>query len=511
MAPKRSSLEVDRRLVQSSSDEQSMNDTPRLKRRRREDPTTRTLSPSRVEWARRRLPCLFRELEGRQGGLTCSPSSSTNCGYGAKPTVTVGLKSACVEYVRAMLLEIIRDGEVIESERKMMLWSMIMLAQLWDKSPNLRIAVPSCPQAINRYMETQGPTIMNFMQTVQDTKSGVRENIFEARGRVRGRAWVEGLSSASAPEDALGSALAGATRQGFGWFLRLAGNGDLVQEATAEELMIAVEPPEDFDVYEHFGWLVGACLDSLGPLAPEGYQFKPRVLDFYKLFSAKRYVDINFLMMGLRFFCASFLYTYLKRIPTFVAGALYVRVFICSFDENIWVIGRVVRGLSLLAERTTDWDRNNVWVGCPEDGSPSALQLIPDTAADIVALCTSFVGLCFISSLSAAISFSYGTCRLKSHFALAVACPVGLLGGCAARLVDWGAEGLFERTAQLTVEIALRPLLRTLVNYFFAVVLAKFLYRTLETTDELVQPKLLLMSLKLGAQARTAMTPSWDS
>jgi len=522
---KRGPVEVDRRLFQSSSDEQSMIDNPRLKRQRKEDaPAASTMSvppyavsstftraplpePKAVEWTRRRMPCLF-----RAGHCTSSSSSSASSGSPARPTVTVGLKSVCVEYVRAMLLEIIRDGEVIESERKMMLWSMIMLAQVWDKCPNLRIPVPSCPQALNRYMETQGQTIMNFMETVQDTKSeGVRENIFAARSRLRGRAWVEGLSGASAPEDALGSALAGATRQGFGWFLWLAGNEDLVQQATAEELMIAVEPPEDLDVYERFGWLGGACLDSLGPLVPEGYQFKARALDFYNLYSAKRYLDVSFLLLGLRFFFASFLYTYLKRVPAFVAGALYVRVFICSFDENVWVFGRLVKGLSLLAEKTTDWDRENVWVGCPEDGSPSAIQLLPDGLADVVAYCTSFVGLCFISSLMAAFSVTYGTCRLKSHFALAAAWPVGLLGGFAAWLVDWGGQGLFEHTLQRVVEYALQPMLRTVCNYFFAVVLAKFLYRTLDTADELVQPKLLLMSLKLGAQARAAMTPTKGS
>eukprot|EP00415_Alexandrium_ostenfeldii_P002487 UN2487 len=57
---------------------------------------------------------------------------------------------------------------------------------------------------------------------------------------------------------------------------------------------------------------------------------------------------------------------------------------------------------------------------------------------------------------------------------------------------------------QEAVRISVLPLVRAVLNYMFAVVLAKLLIRCLEIADEVVQPKLVLMSLKLGARMRPA-------
>mmetsp|Transcript_29273 Transcript_29273/g.92355 ORF Transcript_29273/g.92355 Transcript_29273/m.92355 type:complete len:544 (-) Transcript_29273:100-1731(-) len=421
------------------------------------------------------------------------------------PTALPALKNVSVEYVRSMLFEVIRDGEVSDSERKMMLWSIIILAQVRDKCPDIRIAVPSCPQALGRYMATQGGVIGELMDAVQGgPDEGVRESVFAERSP-RSRAWVGSLEAeAGAPEGSAERAVASAAERGLGWLMHLTGTGELEQQVTAEELLLAFEPPQEVDLCARHGPVLGACLGSLGPIVPEAYMFRARAADFYRLCCSRERIDRDLLLLALRFFLAAFLYAQVKKVPTFIVGALYVRVFICTFDEHTWVLGWPVQILRLLAEKATDWDKNDEWVGCPDDGSPSAIQWLPDRMATMVSSCLTVATAFFLAAWLLFFQHAYILWRLKSSLALILAVPVGWVAAAVAVFIDWALFGALASLLSEAVSLVFQPVARAVLNYTFAVVLAKLLVRVVDIADEVVQPKLVLMSLKLGSRTRAA-------
>lgn len=467
------------------------------------------VAPAAKAQAQRPAPCsrrmssrIFRSEEPAEH----LPAAGAGSGAArSSPTAQPSIRNASVEYVRSMMFEAIRDGEISDSERKMILWSIIVLAQVRDRCGDVRIPVPSSQQALGRYLETQAGVIDNLMQAVQGRPDeGVRESIFAERSP-RKPAWVNGLDSeAGAPEGLAERAVASAAERGLGWLVHFAGTGELVQQVTAEELMLACEPPQEVDLCASHGLLLGALLGSLGPIVPEGYMFQARAVDFYRLCNSGRAVEWDLLQLALNFFLCAFLYAQLKKIPTFVVGALYLRVFICTFDENTWLLGRLVQVLRLVAQKLADWDKNDEWVGCPEDGTPSAIQWLPDGLAILM---SSYLTLTVVSALFAgtlAFGYAYAVCRLRSRIALTLAVLAGLAAASVAEPVDHALDGMLGRLAWQAVQQLFLPVARGVLNYTFAVVLAKLLIRVLAIADEVVQPKLVLMSLKLGARARAA-------
>lgn len=433
------------------------------------------------------------------------PLQSANAATGTmRPTAQPALKNVSVEYIRSMLFEMIRDGEVSDSERKMMLWSIIVLAQVRDKCGDTKIAVPSCPEALSRYLVTQAGAIGQLMSAVQGgADEGVRECIFAERSPTR-RAWVGGLDAeGGTPEGAAERVVASAAERGLGWLMHMAGTQELVQQATPAELMLACEPPRELDLCARHGRLVGACLGSLGPIVPASYMFRERAADFYRLWSGGAKVDLDLLLLGLRFFLAAFVYAQLKKVPAFLVGALYVRVFICTFDERMWVLGRLVQLLRLMAEKATDWDRNDEWVGCPEGGVPSAIQLLPDSLAELLSSHLTLTVAAGVIPCILVFQHAYTSWRLRSEFALAVALPVAWVIASIFESADSALSGLLGWLVSQAVQLIFHPVARAVLNYTFAVVLAKLLIRVMDIADEVVQPKLVLMSLKLGARARS--------
>merc|ERR1719464_1289209 len=108
----------------------------------------------------------------------------------------------------------------------MMLWAVIVLAQVRGKCGQTRIPIPSGPQGMGRYLETQGNVIREFMATVH--AAGVKDNIFQ-QASTPSRSWF--LSEENATTNSIfWRTFASWTNFLFGRAARFIANDDLVQQ-----------------------------------------------------------------------------------------------------------------------------------------------------------------------------------------------------------------------------------------------------------------------------------------
>eukprot|EP00931_Biecheleriopsis_adriatica_P004495 TRINITY_DN106153_c0_g1_i1.p1 TRINITY_DN106153_c0_g1~~TRINITY_DN106153_c0_g1_i1.p1 ORF type:complete len:495 (-),score=94.42 TRINITY_DN106153_c0_g1_i1:48-1532(-) len=453
-------------------------------------------------------PDLSSTLGNDQGTSSRGPSHVSGGSSGSAPPVPqqtgtsastsrFALKTISVDYVRTMMLEIMRDGEVSDSEQKMMLWAIIILGQVHQhKDLALKqITIPENPEEVPAYLKDQ-KTLHEFMEEVQ---KGVPKNIFV---KPKKRSPISRGSSS------------GTLSQGSGWCIDLMAKlvdrivsaivtADLLQKATHEELLAACEQPVELDLAKTLGWMPAQILHALRPLIPGGYMFQARLTDFYCLCRDSGKLNLEVLSVGFRFFSACLLYVYLKKALEFFIALLYLRFALC-FGQGVPLLGRVVMLLNWLVEMFTDWDHNNYWLGCPEQqGSTSVIQLLPDSVADLIVML-----LCDAAYFAACSCFAmvfwilYYRCRFKGWWVL----PLCLLPSAAAAAwvtqVDQDtAEVLREAAKNASVHIV-EPVFKAILNSLFTVLLAGLLCNLLEISDEIVQPKLLLLSLKLGTRVR---------
>merc|ERR1712151_285743 len=112
---------------------------------------------------------------------------------------------------------------------------------------------------------------------------------------------------------------------------------------------------------------------------------------------------------------------------------------------------------------------------------------------EVLASCSSFVVIFYLT---------YAKWQLKTGWALVL----GLLASIAIAVCSMKIDDIFEGNlndlAELLSNQVLLPLVKGVLNYLSTLLLASFLRESAEIADEFVQPKLLLMSLKLGAKSR---------
>lgn len=392
------------------------------------------------------------------------------------PTSCPKFKDASVRYVRGMLFETMRDGELSSSERKMIFWAVILLAQSFERAyddAGRDLKVPM-PRNIKRYLGTQRDTIMNFLTVVHQR---LREDAFETPETTV--QWVLNMSH-DTPEgsgpvmELLSKLLVEFNSFVFGKAARHIGISRLVAEKiTASELLTMLEPREEPDVYKMFGLFGGFVLDSVSPLCPSRYLFRERLLDSYLLWTVDRGAGWVFTGNCLQFFTLSLLYCVIQQFLAFLWPLLKVRTLLCS-GHDVPVLGpQVIQRLQWIVTTLTEWEPDHWLLGCSrEEGLPEA---VAGVGARLLGNMWALLALFSVTFALVMRTPSWG--RLMK-LALTVA-------------LVWLARGAVMRTT-----------LAFLLNYIITCGVATFLSKEVEIADEIVQPKLLRMSLKLGSEAK---------
>lgn len=408
------------------------------------------------------------------------------------------LKNVTGEYVHAMFHDVIRDGEINESEQSMMLWAIIISAQIHASGAGVNtITIPSTVRkgegALRSYVQAHRAEINDFMKLVKSRAE---------------RQWIQPLSPEQKEhkQGILAGPLTVLTDQVIG----LIGYRDQksLSDFSAEELLSAFEKPDELK----FHWTTSAILNFLEPLAPSKYLFRLRVVDLVKFYGAKRSEgglrrsDWSTVLKGFFFVMICLGYTFLLGLVIFLRTLLYLRVFLCV-GMGIPLIDQGACAVNFLVEQWTEWDHSNAWVGCPKEGS-SSFQLLSGALAQLILELLALGNVvipCVLFVASFCIVYrpwcvNHG---LKPEAAaLLCALLTAVLARPAWSLWVWTAGSASELILLDDVLGSVHVFLRKVLDFCFTVLLVNILGMLNGAMDEIVQPKLLLASLRLGAELR---------
>jgi len=290
------------------------------------------------------------------------------------------------------------------------------------------------------------------------------------------------------PEDhSLGARLA---RRGLDMLAYATGIDKQVQW---QDLLGCCEEKEELDFVEEFGHFVAYVLESVLAIMPDEYMFKERLVEMYVL---RKYLSVRFLRMAARFFSACFVYTGLRSWAVLIATVLNVRVFLC-FASYIPVLGRFMYPICYLAEKLMDWDQDHWLLGCValDESGVSWISSIP-------VWLSRHVGMALLTRpepLGACIAAAAVACSMRAGW---VAFIVGVaLGAGVGFLLEYASLGAASYALRLTFGRYHRFLLAFVIDFFFTAFLCRFHRDVLQAANDIVQPKLVLMSVKLGSSA----------
>lgn len=446
-------------------------------------------------------------------------------------SVTVKIKNLTVRVARLMFFEVMRDGEISESERKIMLWCTLVFANIYKEIPDQRIPVPNfkdrsgMAEAISYYMRTPqgGQAVKDFMSAVQRSEDGegIQDNVYEipTRNLSEGHSWADGFVDEEAT-DALGQAVAGAFQKAAGRAAQMLGTEQLLQRATPNELLSVCEYSDDIDLCSRLGFLPGLLLMLVNPLIPGSYMLKARMAEFYELRCVKGSLGQKYVSSALFFFLACLAYSYIKKGLTFINVLLYIRLFICSIQSIPWVL-MPLSILTWLFPAISDWVPENDSIGCPEEGRSSLVTWLPDSvalfaaelfglhdeesvhigdavASDVLLRRCKWRRFCTCTGFCASLYFFRDTFRLK--YAISASVVLAFACGGAAEVADQLALGAFGVLWESLS--SLRHSLRIIFNLLWGLAFAALVSELLNKADEIFQPKLILISLRLGGEIR---------
>lgn len=410
------------------------------------------------------------------------------------------LRNVAGDYVHAMFQDVIRDGDISDSEQSQMLWAIIIGAQIQasgagDATITIPAEVRAGEGALRAYMQSRRGEINDFMKLVKP------------------QGWIRALSEEHQEhkQGFLARPLGALTDRVIaliGYDTRKHSFSDF----DSEELLSAFEKPGELT----FHWVTSAVLRFLEPLAPSKYLFRLRLADLCKFYGAQSSKDLSrsefwsTLLKGLYFVIVCLVYTSLLGLVAFLRTFLYLRVFLCV-GMGIPLIGQGACAVNLLVERWTEWNHSNAWVGCPEERS-SYFQLLSGALAQLILELLVWVEVAIpCTTFMASFCIMYRSWCLhhgmKRRFAVLVgALFTVLLAGTAwspAWLVwVWTADSMSELILIDDVLRSVHVLLRRVLDFCFTVLLVNLLGKLNGAMDEIVQPKLLLASLSLGAELR---------
>eukprot|EP00931_Biecheleriopsis_adriatica_P041664 TRINITY_DN23799_c0_g1_i1.p1 TRINITY_DN23799_c0_g1~~TRINITY_DN23799_c0_g1_i1.p1 ORF type:complete len:537 (-),score=108.05 TRINITY_DN23799_c0_g1_i1:117-1727(-) len=415
------------------------------------------------------------------------------------------VRSASIECTRQMLVEVLRDGEVTESERRMLRAALVLFAQLERDHGDERVSMPNENRACQSVRDVY-PDVADFIEKVA---AGLERHIVQDRRPRRSRSRERDRSRSPRHElPPLDSSLIrSSTKTGLEWCAIFADTDSLLEKVSPEELLSFCEDEKELNL-DDLGPLAGLCLHYLLALVPASYMLKSRLFEFY---TAGSKINLSLLLMAARFFILSFLYAFCREWVSLVAYLMQWRVILC-FARNVWGLGHIVYPLVFFAELITDWGSDHWLLGCSGKGKCILAWLPVSLARWLAQMMGSFT---FIAAVLG-VFFALGLLRL-------VPALRGRCEGCERRTVALGAactcmfassldlllgHALSEGTEPLlwALRSVLGPLAEATLDFLVTAASSQAVLLALEAVDEVIQPKLMLMSAKLGARARQLVT-----
>jgi len=411
--------------------------------------------------------------------------------------VSKTVRAASIECTRMLLLEVLRDGVVTDSERRTLRATLVLFAQLEREHGDCRITMPNA----NASCESVAAVYPSADRFVGQVAQGLDRHILQPERRTSRRSRSPERRSLSrsrsprrdpsaAPERAVfnpsGPLFRRCTKSGLERLVSLADAESLLQRATAEELLAVCEDEEELETQDQFGHIPGLCLSSLLALVPQSYMLRSRIRELYK---AGRNIDRCLVGVAAKFFCLSFMYSFCREWLQVMTYLMQLRVLLC-FTQDLPVLCRLTYPLRFLAELITEWGRDHWLLGCGSFLSRLPVRL----ARCIVPPATSSCALGALAGWLLA-----GRLRRSSGAAARLGCAV-LLALCAGA-ADLATGRCLSQVLE-PLRWALTLLTGLCLDFAATAALSRAVLLAVEGADEVIQPNLMLMSARLGTRAR---------
>jgi len=390
--------------------------------------------------------------------------------------VSVSVSNACVEFTREMLMEVMRDGEITETERRVLQVGVAVMSQIDGYFGNSKQRI-SVPVGTVQDMDKVFPACEEFMKKVAKDIDAH----FEKQGGSTRKNWAQ--------DDSVGTQLARA------WvhFLEKCTGTDAKCEP--EELLSCCERSDELDLRKEFGWFSAYILQALPHIMPDSYMFKERLAEIW---THRQHLTEGFAWRFLQFLLACLIYGFVKSWFALVATILQIRVVLC-FASGLPLIGRFVYPFCTMAEKVFDWREDHWLLGCMEidEKQSSLISVIPVWfSRNVMAVLLrrpEFVLSC------AALLFCHWCKPIRLRRKRMLLCFlvfVAILGHALEFLMEEIPSAMLH---SMFGSKSVRFAIESFLDFLFTTCLCSLDRNVLEVADDVIQPKLVLMSMKLGS------------
>jgi len=432
-----------------------------------------------------RLPELPGTVTAMAGDVDSAPGRINRKGG----KIALSVQSACIEFTRDLFMEVMRDGALSDTERHLLQCGVALMSQVVEKFGNSRERISMPAQGPVSNVVESFPASENFME-------GVARDIDAHFSRVR----AEGMRKTKEEDHSAGAEL------GRLWMRRLAKVTGTDHKVEGSQLLACCHVPSEFDSANEFGSVLGYVLTSLSQITTNSYLFKDRLVDVYK--AARGKMRGGFLKATTRFLLTCLVYACLNAWLGMVAVVLQIRVFLC-FGSRLPLLGSlVVYPISSVAEKVFDWQHDHWLLGCMEmdEQQSSLISMVPvllNRHVLTVLLCRpEIIVACFAILVYGWLPRSWAL-QLKSQYEwylvitalVLIALVVHVLELWFEKLPSAALETLFgEAHVQFGIEF--------LLDFLFTTLLCSLDRNVVAVAGDVIQPKLVLISVKLGTLAQ---------
>jgi hypothetical protein len=269
---------------------------------------------------------------------------------------------------------------------------------------------------------------------------------------------------------------------------------------TPRELLGCCEDIDELDLVEEFGWVQAGVLQYLSRGVPDAYMFKQRLTELYL---NRQHMERGFVLRAAEFFFTCCAYSVFRAWFGLVATILQIRVVLC-FASHLPLIGRCIYPFCTIAEQVFDWKEDHWLLGCLEidEQDSSVISMVPIWFNRQVLLGL----LCRPEFISGCLALLWcKRCRIihrrfLTFVAVAAACALGNIAEFyleefpSTLLEDMLIKQDFSKYVRFTLEL--------ISDFLFTSYLCSLDRNVLQKADDVIHPKLVLMSMKLGSLAK---------